>query len=82
MNPYARGAKGSYGRLIIELTGCQPDEAGGVEQIMRDTFHTLDNLDRARFKKEAKLALKILHAMWAEDELRLALNVLDERTGS
>ena len=53
---YRRGARGSYARVIVELTGCNPDEAGGIEQLMRDKFSTLDHLRRDDFAREAKAA--------------------------
>lgn len=59
-----------YRALIIELTGCTAEEAPMVEQLMRDVFHTLDSLPRARFKREAKSALKDLRA---DPELRRLL---------
>jgi len=63
---YREGVRGAYAPLIIELIGCEPGEAGGVERIMRDRFRVLDGLARAEFKREAKMALKVLHELWKE----------------
>jgi hypothetical protein len=62
---YREGVRGAYAK-IIELIGCEPGEAGGVERIMRDRFRVLDGLARAEFKREAKMALKVLHELWKE----------------
>ena len=51
-----------YSKLIVEFTGCTPEEAPKVEQYMRDTYHTLDHLTRAAFKKEAKICLLTVRA--------------------
>lgn len=51
-----------YTKLIIETTGCTPEEAPKVERCMRDTYRTLDGLSRAAFKKEAKLSLAAVRA--------------------
>lgn len=51
-----------YRALIITLTGCTPEEAPKVERLMRDTYHTLDHLSRAAFKKEAKICLAALRS--------------------
>lgn len=64
---YRRGAPatGGYRELILELAGCAEDEAGGVERVMRDRWHTLDGLSRAEFRREARKALKTLRRIWA-----------------
>jgi hypothetical protein len=46
-----------YTNLIIELTRCTPREASFVEGFMRTTYGTLDGLDRATFRREAKKSL-------------------------
>lgn len=51
-----------YKALIIETTGCTPEEAPKVERLMRDTYRTLDHLSRAAFKKEAKLCFAALRS--------------------
>lgn len=65
---YRRGARATpgYGRLIVELTRCSEDEAGGIERLLRDRFGTLDGLSRAEFRREAKRAQKILVDLWKE----------------
>jgi len=65
---YREGVRGSnmYAKLIIELIGCTPGEAGGVERVMRDRWRVLDGLSRAEFQREAKKALKALHELWKE----------------
>ena len=63
---YREGVRGAYSKIIIELIACTPGEAGGVERIMRDRFRVLDGLSRAEFKREAKMALKVLHELWKE----------------
>ncbi len=47
-----------YTKLIVELTKCKETEAPLVEGYLRLIYGTLDGLDRARFKREAKAALK------------------------
>jgi hypothetical protein len=49
----------AYAQVIIELMGCKPEEAPLVEALMRDTFGTLDAIDRTTFKKEAKIRLAL-----------------------
>lgn len=51
-----------YQKAIIECCGCTAEEAPKVEQLMRDTYRTLDGLSKAAFKKEAKLCLKALRS--------------------
>ena len=63
---YREGVRGAYSKIIIELIACTPGEAGGVERVMRDRFRVLDGLSRAEFKREAKMALKVLHELWKE----------------
>lgn len=46
----------AYGRLIKEATGCADDELGGIEQLMRDVYRTLDGLSRIDFFKAARTA--------------------------
>jgi hypothetical protein len=52
----------SYREAIIEDTGCNPDDAGMTEHIMReDIFHsTLDWQTRAELRRAARKAAKIL----------------------
>lgn len=42
-----------YRNLIMTTTGCASEEAGAVEEMMRDTCPTLDGLSSERFKAEA-----------------------------
>lgn len=51
-----------YQKLIVEFTGCTPEEAPKVERCMRDTYRTLDGIDRRTFKREAKLSLAAVRA--------------------
>jgi hypothetical protein len=46
-----------YRALIQELTGCTSEEAPLVEGYLRMDYGTLDHLDRARFRAEAKRCL-------------------------
>lgn len=64
---YHKGAAASYKKLIQEFTGCADDECGAIEQLMRDIYHTLDGLDRPRFRREARKAYKVALQMWAEE---------------
>lgn len=59
-----------YTNLIIELTKCTPEEAPLVEGLMRVTYGTLDGLDRATFRREAKKGLAT-----ARENLDLARDV-------
>ncbi len=55
-----------YRKLIIELIQCKPEDARFVEDLMRDNNGgTLDHLTRARFKSEARNALKSVAAVKA-----------------
>jgi len=67
-SPYRWGARAPkmYADLVIEFTGCQAEEAGGVIEVMRDKFGTLDGLSRAQFRRESKIALRLLHQLWEE----------------
>jgi hypothetical protein len=47
-----------YQAAIIKLTDCDAIESMVVEGYMRDTYHTLDSIDRATFNRAAKKALK------------------------
>jgi hypothetical protein len=47
-----------YQEMIMKLTDCDAVEAMIVEGYMRDTYHTLDNIDRATFNRAAKKYLK------------------------
>lgn len=51
-----------YRALIIESTGCSPLAAAEVEEVMRETYHTLDGLNRKTFVAAAKRAYKIVLA--------------------
>jgi hypothetical protein len=48
--------------MIIEDTGCSPDDAGMIEHIMRDDiFHsTLDWQTRPQLRRAAREAVKLL----------------------
>ncbi|MGA2608688.1 MAG: hypothetical protein ABSH01_14685 [Terriglobia bacterium] len=52
----------AYEALIIEDTGCRPDDVALIDDIMRnEVFHsTLDWQTRARFRQGARKAAKIL----------------------
>ena len=52
----------AYEQMIIEDTGCKPDDAPMIEDIMRnEVFHsTLDWQSRAQFRQGARKAAKIL----------------------
>lgn len=43
-----------YERSIWKATGCEIEEAHGVEEIMRLEYSTLDHLDRRRFDQVAR----------------------------
>ncbi len=51
-----------YRKAIVEATGCAPEEAEDVEEIMRhDVFHsTLDWQTKKQFDAGARKAYKIL----------------------
>jgi hypothetical protein len=52
----------AYKQMIIEDTGCKPDEAAMIEDIMRnEVYHsTLDWQTRVQFRQGARKAAKIL----------------------
>ena len=56
-----------YAERIREATSCDERDVGAVEQLMRDTFGTLDHLALRAFQREAKAA----HRVW-ESFVRLA----------
>ena len=60
-----------YRDLIIKATGVDADDAGYVEDIMReDIFHsTLDWQSRAQFVRAAREAVGLLKAYRADPEL-------------
>jgi hypothetical protein len=47
-----------YAERIRETTTCDERDVGAVEQLMRDTFGTLDRLDARAFQREAKSAFR------------------------
>jgi hypothetical protein len=49
-----------YGPLIVESTGCPPEDAREVEEFMRLEYGTLDHLDRLRFAREARISFEAL----------------------
>ena len=56
---------GFYCEVIMSATGCSRDEAGELEDIMRNViFHsTLDWLTREKLEEEARLAQAVLQEM-------------------
>jgi hypothetical protein len=59
-----------YEQMIVEDTGCPPEEAGKVETVMRlDVFHsTLDWQSRAEFRRGARKAWRLLNENRADYE--------------
>ncbi len=59
-----------YEEMIVEDTGCPPEEAGKVETVMRlDVFHsTLDWQSRAEFGRGARKAWRPLNENRADYE--------------
>lgn len=58
-----------YRDLIVESTGCSPEQARAVEDVMRGEHGTLDGLTRPRFMASAKRAheaCKVLGMLGAE----------------
>jgi hypothetical protein len=54
-----------YRRLIIEITGCRPQNAPEVEELMRSECPTLNHLSTAEF---AALARDAYEAMQLENK--------------
>jgi hypothetical protein len=53
-----------YRKLISDVTGiADPAVVGALEEIMRVDHPTLDGLSRDTFDSEARIALRIYHAM-------------------
>lgn len=52
----------SYVEMIIEDTGCKPEDASKIENVMREhVFHsTLDRKSRKQFRDGARQALHML----------------------
>jgi hypothetical protein len=61
-----------YQRMIAEAAGCSADEARHVEAWMRLERGTLDGLDRATFRREARIGLACARASSPADNERLA----------
>lgn len=59
-----------YRRHIMQACGCDPDDTGLVEELMREQTPTgcLDALDRAAFDGLARDCLTILHEIKATDQ--------------
>lgn len=51
-----------YRQQIVAATGCAPEDAGPVEEIMRTSYGTLDHLTAGAFNSEARMSL----AAWRE----------------
>ncbi len=48
-----------YRNLIVEDTGCAPEQAAAVEEMMRNEHPTLDGLTRQRFRSCARRAMAV-----------------------
>jgi hypothetical protein len=55
-----------YGRAIAQDLRCAEDEAARIEAIIRWEFPTLNGLSKARLRREAKIAQKVLAELRAE----------------
>ena len=55
-----------YAKAIAQELGCAEDEAARVEVVVRWEFPTLNGLSKARLKREAKIAQKVLAELRAE----------------
>jgi len=65
--PTSRGKhRMSYQHLIIEITGCPPQNAPEVEELMRSEYPTLNHLSTAEF---AALARDAYEAMQLQNKL-------------
>ena len=62
-----------YHQLIIEATGCRASDCEQIEDVMRDTYSTLDKLDRRTFLREARLS-------WAAVQELRCVGVLEAPT--
>ena len=49
-----------YQKSIIEVTGCSSGDAPEIEEMMRTTYGTLDNITARQFNKEARECYKAL----------------------
>ena len=56
-----------YSAAIIEDTGCPPEDAAAVEEIMRTERPTLDSLTKVQFKQLARGAWSYLQALRVQD---------------
>jgi len=61
-----------YQSLIIETLRCTPMQARLIEAWMRLEHGTLDHLDRASFKREARIGLECALASTASENESLA----------
>ena len=53
-----------YRKMISDVTGItDPTVVGALEEIMRVDHPTLDGLSRAEFDSEARISLRVYHAM-------------------
>jgi hypothetical protein len=55
-----------YSRAIAQDLGCAEDEAARIEVIVRWEHATLNGLSKARLKREAKIAQRVLAELRAE----------------
>lgn len=60
-----------YQQSILEITGCKPEEASEIEEIMRETIlhSTLDWLSKEQFKKTALEAQEVHQEIKRYNEL-------------
>ena len=69
-----------YQKSIIEATGCNPEHAAEIEDLMRNTiFHsTLDWQTKRQFNKGTRLAKAVLDYMRSDEGRAYIAQVEDE----
>jgi len=55
-----------YRDEILKVTGCKKQDVGEIEELMRNTYHSLSGLITREFNKEARLCYKAYKLMEAE----------------
>jgi hypothetical protein len=58
-----------YELSIVEVTGCEPQDAPAIEELMRIKFGTLDSLHIDEFDEHAKVCFEALKILRVENDV-------------
>lgn len=53
----------TYEQRIVAATGCKPEDAERVEEIMRCQYGTLDHLPAREFNAEARISFEVMRRL-------------------